>query len=89
MITLLKEEEADYIKACIIEGQETIDIPVVPLQEYIFLFSDLGFIRDELRDDDMSDDSNFYLDFTHKEFGTYILSGSLWYGDYTISKEED
>ncbi len=89
MITLLKEEEADYIKACIIEGQGTIDVPVVPLQEYIFLFSDLGFIQDELRDDDFSDDSNFYLDFTHKELGNYTLSGSLFHGDYSISITEE
>tara|TARA_R110000868_G_scaffold14414_2_gene66989 strand:- start:11665 stop:11943 length:279 start_codon:yes stop_codon:yes gene_type:complete len=86
---LLKEEEADYIKACIIEGQGNIDVPIVPLQDYIDMFNHLGFIMDDLNDNLNAFNVSFFYTFTHKELGNYQLSGSLWYGDYSIDIKED
>lgn len=66
-------------------GDGVIQIPVLPLNKYSDYIKSLGY---QTKDFDVVNgwDKDFWLYF-HKGDQSLCLAGSLWYGNYTLTKE--
>ena len=67
---------------------ESIPLQTFPLDTYMQILEDNGYEREDLEDNT----NGFSIDFWYyfkKDSSRLCLAGSLWYGDYSLSKEKD
>lgn len=87
------------IQAFLDEDKEVVSLELKPLNEYSKILSELGF--NTIQNDSLNlcnsggnewDTNGWQVDFwwkIHKDGIPYTLSGSLFYGDIKLSKDEE
>lgn len=78
----MKNEIKEFIKS----EERVLKIPMNSLDYYEDLLSNLGFIRDTEKGETNGWQIDFWEYFKSEVHGEVILSGSLWYGDFKLSK---
>lgn len=79
----------DKIEKFIASDKDTLKLPLKPLEVYKTLFEQLGF-----REIESCETNGWQVDFWWKwtndaDEKDYTLTGSLYYGDYQLTKEEE
>lgn len=72
------------------ENLKTVSLPIYPLFYIVMGFLAFGFERGPIKNDNPNvyyeQHKYFSCDFTHEKIGIYRLTGSMWFGDYKITK---
>lgn len=77
----------EQIQEKLLNGED-VDIPMMPVNAIKSLLVEIGFIMEDLDDNTNGWSVGFFYYFNHSTLGRYLLSGSLWYGNFQISKDE-
>jgi len=78
------------LEGCIKSGKhKDIGLPITPLADIEEKLVAIGFKRDESDNPLNGWQVDFFYYYTHPIYGTWVLMGGLWYGDYKLSKDEE
>lgn len=82
--------QLDEIREFIFSQKDRLDIePMVPLYQIERQFKSQGYTRSIGDDGDTNGwQVDFWYTFCHPEKPHYTVSGSLWYGDFKIERDE-
>jgi len=73
-----------------ISGEKELKLDyTLPLIDFEELIKSLGFKEDRDNFDTNGWEIDFWYYFEHPSYGNFCLSGSFWYGNFTITKEEN
>jgi hypothetical protein len=75
----------DIISKFIASEEKSVKIPFTPLQEVIDIMEGLGFSETNYENNGWQVD--FWYSMSHDDHGKYAITGSLFYGDMSISKK--
>lgn len=66
--------------------KETIPLQIIPIDTYSKILEDFGYEMEELEDNLNGFSVDFWYYYKNKENNRLCLGGSLWYGNYSLSK---
>lgn len=92
MISAKQELELGALATTVIEGAvESVDLPyMVPIRDFERVLKGLGFNKLEMDGEETNGwQVDFFYTFTHPKKGKYLLMGSLHYGNYKFTKDDD
>jgi len=82
------QEQIENLSKVLSGEIKSTNLPMQPVETYKIVLKGLGCAMMELDGDEINSWScDFFYTFTKKN-QTYILKGSLWYGDYKFSINE-
>jgi hypothetical protein len=83
------QEVIDKLTIFLDSDMKSISLPyMIPISEFEKILLSFGFDKLELSGDETNGwQIDFWYIFKHPNLGTYILTGSLFYGDYCFAKK--
>lgn len=79
----------DIIQNFLNTERESIPLQFYPIDTYTNILKDFGYEMEDLEDNLNGFSVDFWYYYKNKEGNRLCLGGSLWYGDFALSKVEE
>ena len=79
----------DIIQNFLNTNKESIPLQFYPINEYTNILEDFGYVMEDLGDNLNGWSVDFWYYYKNKEGNRLCLGGSLWYGNFTLSKVKE
>lgn len=79
----------DIIQNFLNTDRESISLQFYPIDTYTNILKDFGYEMEDLEDNLNGFSVDFWYYYKNKEGNRLCLGGSLWYGDFALSKVKE
>ena len=79
----------DIIQNFLNTDRESISLQFYPIDTYTNILKDFGYEMEDLEDNLSGFSVDFWYYYKNKEGNRLCLEGSLWYGDFALSKVKE
>lgn len=79
----------DIIQNFLNTDRESISLQFYPIDTYTNILKDFGYEMEDLEDNLSGFSVDFWYYYKNKEGNRLCLGGSLWYGDFALSKVKE